>query len=121
MSMQGKTLVGLDVQAAQTHAAVLDTVSGALCVKKLSGRARGGGVVARGAWARRSGGVSQRVSDPGPGFIDHEEYRHDPDRERGHDEDRSLATSEDHHDREHEPFQTRLGRRRFVRWNPPQK
>jgi transposase len=37
MSMQGKTLVGLDVHAAQTHAAVLDTVSGELRVKKLWG------------------------------------------------------------------------------------
>ena len=37
MSMQGKTLVGLDVHAAQTHAAVLDTVSGELRVKKLRG------------------------------------------------------------------------------------
>src|SRR5579862_920699 len=37
MSMQGKTLVGLDVHAAQTHAAVLDTLSGELRVKKLVG------------------------------------------------------------------------------------
>jgi transposase len=37
MSMQGKTLVGLDVHAAQTHAAVLDTGSGELRVKKLWG------------------------------------------------------------------------------------
>ena len=37
MSMQGKTLVGLDVHAAQTHAAVLDSVSGELRVKKLWG------------------------------------------------------------------------------------
>jgi len=37
MSMQGKTLVGLDVHAAQTHAAVLDTVTGELRVKKLWG------------------------------------------------------------------------------------
>jgi transposase len=37
MSMQGTTLVGLDVHAAQTHAAVLDTVSGELRVKKLWG------------------------------------------------------------------------------------
>jgi transposase len=37
MSMQGKTLVGLDVHAAQTHAAVLDTVSGELRVQKLWG------------------------------------------------------------------------------------
>ncbi|HUY72788.1 MAG TPA: transposase [Gaiellaceae bacterium] len=35
--MQGKTLVGLDVHAAQTHAAVLDTASGELRVKKLWG------------------------------------------------------------------------------------
>lgn len=37
MSMQGKTFVGLDVHAAQTHAAVLDTGSGELRVKKLWG------------------------------------------------------------------------------------
>jgi transposase len=37
MSMKGKTLVGLDVHAAQTHAAVLDTVTGELCVKRLAG------------------------------------------------------------------------------------
>ena len=37
MSMQGKTLVGLDVHAAQTHAAVLDLGSGELRVKKLWG------------------------------------------------------------------------------------
>jgi transposase len=37
MSMQGKTLVGLDVHAAQTHAAVLDLGSGEVRVKKLWG------------------------------------------------------------------------------------
>jgi hypothetical protein len=37
MSMRGKTLVGLDVHAAQTHAAVLDLGSGELRVKKLWG------------------------------------------------------------------------------------
>jgi transposase len=37
MSTQGRTLVGLDVHAAQTHAAVLDTGSGELRVKKLWG------------------------------------------------------------------------------------
>lgn len=37
MSMQGMTLVGLDVHAAQTHAAVLDLGSGELRVKKLWG------------------------------------------------------------------------------------
>ena len=37
MSAKGKTLVGLDVHAAQTHAAVLDAGSGELCVKKLWG------------------------------------------------------------------------------------
>src|SRR5437870_2855844 len=37
MSTKGKTLVGLDVHAAQTHAAVLDTGSGELRVKKLWG------------------------------------------------------------------------------------
>jgi hypothetical protein len=35
MSMKGKTLVGLDVHAAQTHAAVLDTLTGELRVKRL--------------------------------------------------------------------------------------
>lgn len=35
MSTKGKTLVGLDVHAAQTHAAVLDIESGELQVKKL--------------------------------------------------------------------------------------
>jgi transposase len=35
MSMKGKTLVGLDVHAAQTHAAVLDPRSGELRVSKL--------------------------------------------------------------------------------------
>jgi transposase len=33
--MKGKTLVGLDVHAAQTHAAVLDTLTGELRVKRL--------------------------------------------------------------------------------------
>jgi len=37
MSMKGKTLVGLDVHAAQTHAAVLEIGSGELRVKKLLG------------------------------------------------------------------------------------
>lgn len=37
MSLKGKTLVGLDVHAAQTHAAVLDVDSGELRVKKLWG------------------------------------------------------------------------------------
>jgi hypothetical protein len=32
--MKGKTLVGLDVHAAQTHAAVLDTLTGELRVKR---------------------------------------------------------------------------------------
>jgi len=36
MSMKGKTLVGLDVHAAQTHAAVLDTLTGELRVRRLS-------------------------------------------------------------------------------------
>ena len=36
MSMKGKTLVGLDVHAAQTHAAVLDTVTGELQVRRLN-------------------------------------------------------------------------------------
>ena len=35
MSMKGKTLVGLDVHAAQTHAAVLDTLTGELRVRRL--------------------------------------------------------------------------------------
>ena len=35
MSMKGKTLVGLDVHAAQTHAAVLDVLTGELQVKRL--------------------------------------------------------------------------------------
>ncbi len=35
MSMKGKALVGLDVHAAQTHAAVLDTLSGEVRVKRL--------------------------------------------------------------------------------------
>jgi hypothetical protein len=35
MSMKGETLVGLDVHAAQTHAAVLDTLTGELRVKRL--------------------------------------------------------------------------------------
>jgi transposase len=37
MSSQGKALVGLDVHAAQTHAAVLDSVSGELRVQRLGG------------------------------------------------------------------------------------
>jgi len=37
MLTQGKTLVGLDVRAAQTHAAVLDTGSGELRVQKMWG------------------------------------------------------------------------------------
>src|SRR5262249_2446065 len=37
MSMKGKTLVGLDVHALQTHAAVLDIGSGELRVQKVSG------------------------------------------------------------------------------------
>jgi transposase len=37
MSMKGTTLVGLDVHAAQTHAAVLETASGELRVQKLWG------------------------------------------------------------------------------------
>ena len=37
MSMKGKTLVGLDVHAAQTHAAVLETLSGELRVRRLNG------------------------------------------------------------------------------------
>ena len=41
MSMKGKTLVGLDVHAAQTHAAVLDTLSGELAVRKLWGPPEG--------------------------------------------------------------------------------
>ena len=36
MSSKGKTLVGLDVHAAQTHAAVLDTLTGELRVKRLA-------------------------------------------------------------------------------------
>jgi transposase len=39
MSLKGKTLVGLDVHAAQTHAAVLDVESGELSVQKLWGAA----------------------------------------------------------------------------------
>jgi transposase len=37
MSIKGTALVGLDVHAAQTHAAVLDTATGELCVTKLWG------------------------------------------------------------------------------------
>ena len=37
MSTKGKALVGLDVHAAQTHAAVLETGSGELYVRRLSG------------------------------------------------------------------------------------
>jgi hypothetical protein len=35
MSVKGKTLVGLDVHAAQTHAAILDPGSGELRVSRL--------------------------------------------------------------------------------------
>jgi transposase len=37
MSMKGTTLVGLDVHAAQTHAAVLDTATGEIRVRRLAG------------------------------------------------------------------------------------
>ena len=37
MSMKGRTLVGLDVYAAQTHAAVLDTLTGEVRVRRLTG------------------------------------------------------------------------------------
>ena len=40
MSMKAKTLVGLDVHAVQTHAAVFDTVTGELRVRRLSGPPR---------------------------------------------------------------------------------
>ncbi|HEY7438554.1 MAG TPA: IS110 family transposase, partial [Acidimicrobiia bacterium] len=35
MAMKGTTLVGLDVHAAQTHAAVLDTLTGEVRVRRL--------------------------------------------------------------------------------------
>ena len=41
MSLKGTTLVGLDVHAAQTHAAVLDVATGEVRVRKLTGAPEG--------------------------------------------------------------------------------